>query len=206
MFSDPFNKCPTSEIDAAVKRLAKAQPEYSFRTDGLAVLRKTLGFYNDAIYYDLTQADLHPPLSLQLVLGKTDDQILVLDGTSGPVLEFNRACPLKLDRHQVMDYARFYLAHVTGPHGITAVIDMVDDLNLREEPTPSLRKSLHDKIVPLALNGSLPGAGYQLRGTLLIKRSLYSALIDVSAAGEITATPSRVLADILPVHDTVLEG
>lgn len=204
MFTDPYNKCSPTETETVLKQLTGVYPNHGFRVEGLAALRKTIGFYGDAIYYDLTQADLHPAPTLQFVIGKNGD-VLILDGRVESILAFNATQPFRLDRHLVMDYVRFYLAHVTGLHGITTLIDMVEDLDLREEPTPGLRKSLHDKIVPLALNGSLPGSGYQLRATLLIGSSLYTAMIDVGADGAVTAAPSRVLADHLPVQDAVLE-
>lgn len=187
-----------------LKRLSDINPAHGFRAQGLAVLRKPLGFYPDATYYDLTQADVSPARSCQLVL--TKKSILVLNGNVDQLCTFNLSAPLKLDRNQILDYARFYFAHVIGPHGLTGLIDAVDDINFREEPTPALRKALNEKIVPLTLNASLPDGGYQLRGTLLIKSTLFGAIIDIDLTGMVTATPGRVLAEVLPINDIALEG
>lgn len=204
MFTDAFHKCQPSEIDQVLKILQDLRPHHGFHSNGLEVLKKPLGFYPDAIYYDVTQADTHPERTCQLVWGKKHGHIL--DGNFGHLHQYNLSYPLTLNRTVVVDYVRFYLAHVVGPHGLTRVIDTVDDLNLRDEPTPALRSNLNDKIIPLALNAAVPGGGYQIRGTVLIKTTLYTCLFDVDMTGTLTATMGRVLADVLTLHDQVLEG
>lgn len=204
MFTDPFTKATADEIKNLLARLDRDYPDHGFRPGGLMVLRKNLSFYPDAVYYDLTQADGHPARHLSLVVHQ--DKTLILGGQAAAILQFNQTNILQLDRQQVIDYARFYLAHVVGPHGISYVIDTVEDLQLEEEPTPGLRKTLHDRIVPFALNASLPGGGYQLRGSLLVERTLYSVLIDINLRGETIVHLSRVLADVLPVVDRIVGG
>jgi hypothetical protein len=204
MFTDPFHKCPPEEFDHLLMGLAKSEPDHGFRTKGLSVLRKQLGFYQDAIYYDLTQADQHPARSRQMIAGPWG--FVVMTGAVSDFETLNKLAVLKLDRNQATDYIRFYFAHLTGPHGLTTIIDTVDDLALREEPTPSLRKSLHDKIIPLTLRASLPDGGYQIGGTLLVRRTLIHATIDVLVDGQVIVTPGRVLAEVLPLQDSALEG
>jgi hypothetical protein len=204
LFTDAFQKCTAAEIEHILETLTTIQPRHGFRAQGLEVLKKTLSFYPEAIYYDITQADLHPERTCQLVVGKKSAHIL--DGQFAHLHTFNLSYPLTLDRQNVVDYARFYLAHMMGPHGITRVIDTVDDLSLRDEPTPALRSNLNDKIVPLGLNAALTGGGYQVRGTILIKSTLYTALFDIDMTGTLSATMGRVLAEVLTLHDQVLEG
>ena len=204
VFTDPFQKCSNEEIDGVIKRLDTMMPDHGLRVASLAVLRKPLHFYPGSMYYDLTQADTNPVRSIQIVLGKKAGHIL--DGSADKLAMFNLAFPLTLDKGNVADYARFYFTHINGPHGRTIVVDTVDDIHFREEPTPALRKSLNDKIIPLAINAALPDGGYQLRGTLLIRSALFSATIDIDMTGNVSAHAARVLADILPVGDLALEG
>lgn len=204
MFTDPFVKCTPTEIETTLGLLDRIMPDHGFRSVGLLALKKPLSFYDRATLYELTQADQHPAKNLGLVIcGK---EVLICDGQSASILAYNNRVPFRLDQNLVLDYARFYLAHVVGVHGQPHVIDTVEDLLLAEEPTPGLRKSLNDKIIPFALNASLAGGGYQLRGTLLIERSLFGVLIDVDTKGEVKPHPARILAEILPVIDRVLEG
>lgn len=204
MFTDAYQKCAPEEIEALLARMNDIYPDHGFRAQGLAVLRKTLGFYPGALYYDVTQADISPSRSVQIVVGKKS--ALILDGNLDRLHQFNLGYPLALDRNQVLDYARFFFAHVIGPHGQTVLVDTVEDINFREEPTPALRKTLNEKIVPLTLNASLTDGGYQLRGSLLIKSTLYNAIMDIDLTGIITAQPNRVLAEVLPINDMALEG
>jgi hypothetical protein len=132
----------------------------------------------------------------------------VCDGRADKLTAWNHAYPLTLDKDNVLDYVRFYFAHVVGSHGMTTVIDSVDDVGLEEEPTPSLRQSLSDKILPPTVQASLPTGGYQVAVTVLIRQTLYVAVFNVSDKdGSVTpsSTP-RVIADLLPVTNIVLAG
>lgn len=204
MFVDAFHKCTADDAARLLAFLDRTQPDHGFRQAGLVVLKKPLSFYPHATYFDGTQADQHPSRSVQVVMGPK--QGLILNGRADDVLVFNQTYPLQLDRHLAIDYARFYFAHVTGPHGLSVIIDTVEDLSLREEPTPALRKSIGDKIIPLSLQASLNNGGYQLRCTLLIKQTLYNVVLDIDMAGQVSAQVGRVIAELLPVVDRVLEG
>lgn len=204
MFSDAYHKCNPDESQKILERVSQIRPQHGFRATGLEVLKKSIGFYPEATYYDLTQADIHPERSLQMVVSKKSSHIL--DGDFAHLHRFNLSAPLMIDRTQAVDYVRFYMGHIPGPYGLTRIMDTVDDLQLRDEPTPALRSSLNDKIVPLSLNASLPDGGYQIRGTILIKSTLYTALFDVGMTGIVSATMGRVIADVLSLHDRTLEG
>lgn len=205
MFTDPYIKCGNDEIQMVLARLS-SDPSHAhgFQPAGLMVLKKQLGFYKDAVYYDLTQVDIHPVQTAQYVVGPTS--VFLCDGSNDHLMNLNAAYPLVLDRTNILEYIRFYFRHVTGPHGLSTIIDTVEDLHLKEEPTPALRRTLHDKIIPLTLNASLSGGGYQARGTLMVEQTLFSTFIDVKTDGTVTVELGRVLADLLPVSNQALEG
>jgi hypothetical protein len=205
MFIDAFIKCSQREMTDVLARLDQHLPHHSFRLQGLMMLKKKLGFYPDAFYLDLTQADQHPTPHLGVVYGP-QERFLICRGDAPALMAFNQSYPLTLDRHLVLDYIRFYFAHITGPYGRSYLIDVVEDLQLKEEPTPALRRALHDKIVPLSLNASLAEGGYQARASLLVTQTLYSVFINVTFDGAVRVELGRVLADLLPVNDRALEG
>lgn len=204
MFTDAFIKCSADESAALLTRLTNSFSNHGLNKDGIMVLKKTLTFYKDAIYYDMTQIEPYPTRTLHLVDWGQD--IFVCDGNESHLLAFNQKCPLLLDRTNILDYVRFYFAHVVGPHGLSRVIDTVDDLQLKEEPSAHVRKSLHDKIVPLVLNGTLTKGGYQARGTILVEQTMFSAFIDIQNTGAVTVELGRVLADLLPTSNRLLEA
>ncbi len=204
MFTDPFTKCTPQEIDVLLKILDQQKPNHGFHVPGLMALKKSLDFYEGAFFYELTQADHHPAKNIALVANK--QSVLLCDGMAQTIESYNKNAPIKLDQTKVMDYVRFYFAHVVGPHGITTIVDTVDDLLLVEEPTPGLRKALSDKITPMALNAALSDGTYQLRATLLVAKTLYGVLIDVDSQGKIDVQRTRVLAEILPVVNRALES
>lgn len=204
MYSDPYLKCSGDETKSVLAKLDGLKPGHGFQPLGLMGLKKTLTFYKDALYYDLTQIDVYPNRTLQMVIGPA--HAWVCNGSADDLMAFNKAYPLTLDRTLCLDYIRFYFKHVVGPRGLSFVIDTVEDLRLKEEPTPALRRTLHDKIIPLTLNASLSGGGYQARGTLMVEQTLFSTFIDVRMNGHITVELGRVLADLLPVSNQALEG
>ncbi len=205
MFMDAFAKCTATEITFILEKLTTLDPQHNFHEQGLIALKKKLSFYPDAFYFNFTQADHHPVYHQTFVLG-TNDKAYLCRGNADDLILFNQSYPLMIDRNLVLDYVRFYFAHIIGPYGPSILIDVVEDLQLREEPTPALRHALHDKIIPLSLNASLAGGGYQTRATLLVMQTLYSVFIDVAADGRIKVELGRVLADLLPVNDRALEG
>lgn len=204
MFADAFIKCGTDEKKIILNELDYIIPNHGFLLPGLMVLKKILSFYDQSTYYEITQADQHPEKTIQIIIGQ--QKFFICNGYLHDLLLFNQQYPLILDRNNILDYVRFYFAHIVGPHGLSRIIDTVDDLYLKEEPTPNLRKSLHDKIIPLALNASLAGGGYQSRGTLLIEQTIFSVFIDVDPKGYIKVELGRVLADLLPISAKILES
>lgn len=204
MFIDAFIKCGTEEKTNLLKELSSVIKDHGFVVPGLMVLKKSLSFYNNASYYEITQADQHPEKTIQMVMGQNN--IFICNGYPKDLLDFNEKYPLILNRDNVLDYVRFYFAHIVGPHGLSRIIDTVDDIQLKEEPTPNLRKGLNDKIIPLALNASLAGGGYQARGTLLVEQTIFSTFIDINPKGQVSVELGRVLADLLPIGPRVLES
>lgn len=204
MFTDPFTKCASDENQEILNLLDHIMPDSGFRSVGLMVLKKEIGFYPSGIYYEIAQVDQHPLRTIQII--QSGKKTLICSGSVEDILSFNMTTPLSLDASNAPDYTRFYLAHVIGNHGKATLIDTVEDLMLEEEPTPALRKTLNDRIIPFALNASLAGGGYQMRGTVLIEKCLYSAFFDVTSNGQVQAQMVRVLAEILPVVNRVLEG
>lgn len=204
MPSDPFIKCSAEETGDILSRLQTHILDLVVEMDRAFVIKKTLQFYAGATYYEVAEAHQNPARILSFIM--TPNDILFCDGDAEKLIDFNFKNGLVLNKNTILDYVRFYMAHVTGPHGQSIIVDTVEDIGLQEEPSPGVRKSLGDRIIPLALHGSLPGAGYQCRGTLLIQKTLYSVYLDVDRLGRIMPRMNRVLADVLPVHDRILEG
>lgn len=204
MFTDAFVKCSTDENISFLERFDQEIKNHGFVSTGLILLKKQILFYPNALYYDITQADQHPGRTIQVIVSK--DRFYICDGNIDKLLEFNKSYPLTLDKSLALDYARFYFAHSVGPRGLSKIIDTVDDLQLKEEPTPLLRKTLHDKIIPLALNAALTNGGYQIRGTILVEQTIFSTFININLKGQVAVELGRVLADLLPISSRILES
>ena len=204
MATDVFTKCDPLIVPGILASLAQTLPDVSLHPAGLIAVQKTLPFYVESTYYEFTQADQHPARTVKFI--RTPQVLFVCNGDATDFAAFHQICPPVLNKTTVLDYARFYISHIVGPHGMNILVDTVEDLGLQEEPTPSMRKSLQDRIVPLALHASLPGSGFQLRGTLLISQTLYSVYLDIDVGGGVFPHVHKGIADLLPVTDRVLEA
>jgi len=116
------------------------------------------------------------------------------------VQEFCRAQDLRLDRHTADDYIRFWLEYVRTGTDKFLLIETVDDLPWREEPTPQARKSLAKTIVPLTLTDSSPSL-FHFQACLLFRDALMDCGLELTYDGKITITRREVIAEDLTVTD-----
>ncbi len=107
---------------------------------------------------------------------------------------------LSLSRDTIEDYIRFYLAFTRGQAGRVLPIDMIDELPLREELTLITRRKLQGLITPLVVEDASHATG-----CFLIKDKLLKTRVTVDAKGTLALEAQGLLADTLPVSDSLLE-
>ncbi|MEO0393251.1 MAG: hypothetical protein AAF213_08390 [Pseudomonadota bacterium] len=78
-----------------------------------------LSFYDDVLLYALRDESTLPAITKYALRRKRE--IVVLDGTATPIMAANEIAPLQLSRDTVVDYARFFTAHVWH-HGMPGML------------------------------------------------------------------------------------
>jgi len=116
------------------------------------------------------------------------------------IIDFCRARGLRLDRHTADDYLRFWIEYVRMGAEQFALVENVDDLPWREEPTPQARKSLAKSITPLTLTDSSPSL-FKYRACLLFRDALFDSALELTYDGKITVTSRDVIVEDLTVID-----
>ncbi len=117
------------------------------------------------------------------------------------IQELAKRFGLALNRDRVDDYVRLYLAFSRGQAGRVIPVEQIDQLPLREELTLITRRKLQSAITPLVATDAS-----HVSGCYLIGDKLFSATAIVSEDGAVTLEPQGLIADTLPILDTVFEG
>lgn len=120
---------------------------------------------------------------------------------SGVVEDLAARFGLHLTRDTADEYVRLYLGLTRGQGGRIIPIEQVDHLPLREELTLITRRKLQAGLTPLIVQDAR-----HVTGCFLIGDKLFSARADIDGAGTITMEPLSLIADTLPVLDSVLEN
>lgn len=204
MFTDPFSKASLKETEEILQKLEVIAPKETFTAQGVSCLYKSLEFYPQARYYDITQADQHP--ARQCLVIDTPAATHLLNGNTESLYTFNEKIKIALSSELIEDYARFFIAHYRGSEGRTILIETVDDPIWLEDPTPSSRKLLSERITPLKITGTRKDGGWQLAVTLLIRNHMYEAQMEISPVGRVTFEQVETVAENLPVADLMMDA
>lgn len=202
MFRDAMIRLGTEDSTAAMAEIRPLLKGGGFDTGNVTVLGHDLSFYPGYRFLDIADHDTVPAFR-KTVIYKPGD-VIVLDGTNGPLYALNRRAPLNLSPLTVDDYARFFFSHVRSPQGRFLIVEGIDDINWREDPPPAARKALGKMIVPLTLAGRAKDGTYRLTGCVVFKNTLYRAVITVSTDGQISLADQEALVEDMPLQDDTL--
>lgn len=108
---------------------------------------------------------------------------------------------IRLSSSTVTDYLRFWFEYTRTGADRFLLVENIDDIPWREEPTPQARKALAKTVMPLTLTGTTPN-GFALKATILFRDTLYDAMLEVKADGQVAITSRETIAESLTVIDT----
>lgn len=132
---------------------------------------------------------------------KTDAGLEKAEYRAGYAEELAQRFGLALSRDTADEYLRLYLALTRGQAGLVTPVEQVDHLPLREELTLITRRKLQSCLTPLTAQDSA-----RVTGCFLIGDKLFSARAAIGKTGAVSLEPLALIADTLPVLDSVLEG
>ncbi|MBN8520475.1 MAG: hypothetical protein J0L77_01070 [Alphaproteobacteria bacterium] len=202
MFQNAYLKLDgddTAELLARVNPLLDTAP---FRVDTATVLSVPVSFYPGYYYADITHHGTLPALSVKVVYNQA--RAVVMTSRNEPIYALNTSVPLSLTDSNVADYVRFFFMHVRGQQGRFLIIDMVDDINWKEDPAASARKALAKMIVPLSVTGKTPEGSWKLSASMIFKDSLFQTQITVTPSGDVSLSDEELLVESLPVLEDTL--
>ena len=202
MFQDTYTRLKSAETQSLIKDTSGLFDGVSFHPDHTVIMARDLSFYPGTRFLDMAD-HTHMPAARRFVLQKKDD-FVVLDFTNAPLYALNTRCPVRLDKHTVTDYVRFFFQFVRGRHGRFLIVESVDDIQWREDPPPAARRAIGKLIQPLT---SMPSDSsekvFHLQSQMIFKDSLFQSDITVTDSGMVSLLNEKLLVEDLPVLDDV---
>jgi hypothetical protein len=202
MFQDAFTKCDRLEVEKYLKAVNPALDMTPFAPETVTILSMPLSFYPGCLLLDIADYTGMPARRVFAVY-REGDIVQILDWTNDPIYRLNVSAPLKTDDKTLYDYVRFFFAFVRGRHGRFHVVETIDDIAWREEPSPVVRKTLGGLIEPLKLIGTENDGSPVLNARLLFRDSLFKARIHVGPNGQISLKDEELVVEDIPVQDDV---
>lgn len=198
MPQDAFAKLDKKESQTVVDSINPALEGGSFDAETVTILAQNLSFYPGYRFLDI--ADFSAVPALQRFAVHSRDRTVLLNGTNEPIYELNKNIPVKLDKDNIFDYARFFFSHVRGRHGRFIITESVENIAWREEPPPAVRKAVGQLLEPLELSG-MEGGAFKLTARILFRDSLFRAVITVKPDGTVGISQEELLLEDIPVLD-----
>jgi len=186
-----------SQILAAVRKAG-----HVFDAEHISMLCSSPAFYHPAVFAEITDRRESPLRRIGVVWDGRE--AVTLDGNPETIYRLNDRLPLKLSNDTAGDYLRFFFTFSHGPHGRFLIVENVDDIDWKDDPAPSTRKAISKMVDPLTL---LPGSTDENRAfhaCIMFRENLMTARIDLSEKGRVKLSEEQILADDMPVIDSVL--
>lgn len=204
MFQDSFTLI---EHGAAAKILDDVNPDLDgspFDPALARILSHPLPFYEGYNLVEISDYDVNPPRKISLIYKAVDNgdpEIFVLNGKNEPIYELNKRTPIQLDETNIFIYVRFFFSYVRGRFGRFMIVENVDEIDWKEEPSPAGKKALSKMIRPLTLKPKTSDDEFYLTASIVFKDSLFETDIKVMADGQASLSNQELLVEDIPVLD-----
>jgi len=202
MFDDSFTQI---EHGAAAKILDDLNPLLDgspFDPSMARILSHSIPFYEGYDLIEVTDYDVNPPRRVSFLYKEgTQKQIHILNGTNEPIYNLNKTCPVQLDEKSVFLYVRFFFYYVRGRHGRFLIVENIDEIDWKEDPSPAGKRALSKMVSPLTLRSEEQDDNFYLSASIIFKDSLFESDITVSPQGDISLSNQELLVEDIPVLD-----
>ena len=201
MFSDAYTTIEDGQAVPLIEKLNEKLDGSAFDAHKVRVISHSLPFYNGYFLYEVSDFESEPTRVISFIAKEGEPDLFVLDGTNEPLYALNKAVPIFLNTEVAPIYARFFFYYVRGRFGRFNIIDNVDEINWREEPSPAGRKALSKMINPMVLDNEDKAGTYHLRASIIFKDSLFASDVSVEENGTVSLNNQEMLVEDIPVLD-----
>jgi hypothetical protein len=200
MFQEAFEKLELEEVALILDQVNPDFDGINFDPVETTIMAQDVPFYPGFRLLDIADYTSMPPLQ-RFVLYKRGKHV-ILNSQYEPIYAFNKELPIKLDEDTIMDYVRFFFAHVRGKHGRFILCENVDDINWKDDPPPQARKTIGKMIIPLTLEERAEGVkDFHLKTCMMFKDALFKSDVTVKPDGTLSLSNEERLIEDMPVLD-----
>lgn len=205
MHKEAFVKLDEKDANRILDALNSKFDSLRFDPARAVVLAIDLNFYKGWKLLEIAD-HTHMPSSRRFAVyaPALPEKSVVLDFTHEPISALNKTVPIALDAGNIADYLRFFFSYARGRHGMFLIAENIDDIDWREDPPPSARKTIGRMITPITLLKTGPDGNYHLSACFVFKNALFKSGIEVTPEGGVTLTDEQLLLEDLPVVDHIL--
>lgn len=201
MFPEAFTKLDLNEVADIVDQINSIVDGSTFDPLETTVLAVNASYYPGYRFLDIADHSTHPPLQ-QFALQKGTDYVL-MNWSFKPIYDLNERAPIKLDEKNVLDYVRFFFAHVKGRHGRFKIIEGLDTIEWRDEVSLEQKKAYGVMVTPMKIEEKNKEGVFKIKALMMLKETLFKVDVFVEPNGRVTLTEHEILVEELPILDEI---
>jgi hypothetical protein len=177
----------------------------SYKTPRVSkIMKGSLSFYKGWDYFEIETEDHTEGAPVSLIRKGTE--IILFDWQISTLLAFNQKAPLDLSLNNAPPYVVFFFSHVRMKDGLMRIIQSYEDLSWREDPSPTVKKTLTSLLRPVhILSWDDVQKIYELRAHILFLNNLFDCRLQVLKSGEVRIIERTLLVEGMPVLDKLIE-
>jgi hypothetical protein len=203
MFADAFQEIEHGNAAKLLDKVNTSLDGITFDPVSARILSHPLPFYPDCDLVEATEHEARPLKRVTFVIDNKTENVFILNGKNDPVYELNETVGLSLSQEDLPLYIRFFLNYVRGHYGFFHLVQSVNDIEWREEPTPNAQKALGKMIHPIQILGAHDKGGYHARCNIVFKQSLLETDLKITENGHVSFENQEIVVEDVPVSDDI---
>lgn len=184
------------EAEAAAAIIEEIKPMLEAKNMDLNALElrsSSVSWYDEYKFYILQDHE-----QTRYMLYKSGDAEL-LNWTNEIIYRVNDKAPIKLDRKNVIAYAKFFFHYVRGQLGRFIIVEKPDDVAWLDNATQEEMQKVNDRLMPVTYKGIGRDNRYLLTASVVFKNALFKTNIRVAPDGLMELTDEELLLEDLNV-------
>jgi hypothetical protein len=178
MFYPSFEQLGPDETKALLAEIAPEIGAVVLPADKTTVQVAPLPFYDDYMFYALTDTTLPPP-NVRYLLYKPGS-VHLMNWTNEPIYTVNEKAPIKLDRKTLVPYAKFFFHYVRGQLGRFIIVEKPEEVAWLANANDKEKADVAEKLMPVTYKRVDRDNLFTMTCTVVFKNALFKTDIKVA--------------------------
>lgn len=184
---------PAAQLKPLADELRPVLEAKGMDVNALDVRVAALPWYDEYKFYVLQDHE-----QTRYMLYKAGDAEL-MNWTNEIIYRTNDKAPIKLDRKNVISYAKFFFHYVRGQLGRFIIVEKPDEVAWLDNASDEEMQKVNDRLMPVTYKGIGRDNRYLLTATVVFKNALFRTNIRVAPDGLMELTDEELLLEDLNV-------